>query len=224
MNTFNLKLIAIGTMVVDHVGLFFFPEIIAFRIIGRLAFPLFAWLIANGAYRTRDINKYALRLFIFALISQIPYVLPHKIDNPDYFGLNIFFTLFIGLVCIMFLKKYEYNIFSVAVVGLIVLISGVLDVSYGMAGILSIIAFYVFFKDFPKMVAAQVLIFFGFYLYPATISGYFSTASLVQPLAIASLVFINMFNGKEGHSLKYFFYTFYPLHFLVIYLIMLIRG
>ena len=89
MTVFHLKIIAILTMTIDHVGFFFFPDIEVLRIIGRLSFPLFAWLIANGAYHTKNMHAYLVRLFIFALISQVPFSLAFRLISPLDTGLNI---------------------------------------------------------------------------------------------------------------------------------------
>ena len=69
MSSFVLKLIAIITMLIDHIGAVLYPEIRWLRLIGRIAFPIFAYLVAEGFYKTSDIKKYLKRLFIFALVS-----------------------------------------------------------------------------------------------------------------------------------------------------------
>src|SRR5205085_4973530 len=97
MTTFQIKLIAIIAMVIDHIGLFFFPHILLLRIIGRLAFPLFAWLIANGAHHSKNPTKYLTRLFLFALLAQIPFILINRLIDPSFWELNVLFTLFLGL-------------------------------------------------------------------------------------------------------------------------------
>ena len=84
MTSFQIKLLAIITMVIDHVGLFFFPHLQIFHIIGRLAFPLFAWLIAKGAKYTENINHYLFRLFVFALLSQVQYIMTYCLVDPSF--------------------------------------------------------------------------------------------------------------------------------------------
>src|SRR3989344_960795 len=100
MTAFHIKLIAIITMVIDHVGLYFFPDLLILRIIGRLSFPLFAWLIANGVHYSHNAKAYLTRIFLFALLSQLPYLLVNRQIDPRFAGLNIFFTLFLGLCAI----------------------------------------------------------------------------------------------------------------------------
>ncbi|MFN2363319.1 MAG: TraX family protein, partial [Halarsenatibacteraceae bacterium] len=73
MSSFQIKMVAITTMLIDHIGSIIFPEYIILRVIGRLAFPLFAFLITEGYRHTSNINRYLVRLSIFALISQYPF-------------------------------------------------------------------------------------------------------------------------------------------------------
>ncbi|SNX54090.1 TraX family protein [Thermoanaerobacterium sp. RBIITD] len=86
-----LKLIALLTMVIDHVGAVLYPNIIVLRMIGRISFPIFAYLLALGYKSTHDAKKYLKRLLLFGLLSEIPYILAFNSDN-----LNIFFTLALG--------------------------------------------------------------------------------------------------------------------------------
>lgn len=93
----TLKILALATMLVDHIGYMFFPNEMLFRIIGRLAFPIFAYQIATGYSRTSNLKKYVLRLSLFALITQIPYSFfnPDIKFNPIHF--NVLFTFIVGI-------------------------------------------------------------------------------------------------------------------------------
>src|SRR5574343_1078786 len=97
---FFLKLVAIITMIIDHVGAIFFPHIWWFRLIGRLCFPLFGYLLATGFDKTSNKFNYALRLGIFAIISQYFYNLAF---HPTYLVLNIFATLFVAFIILLIL-------------------------------------------------------------------------------------------------------------------------
>ena len=92
MSSFVLKIIAIITMFIDHLGYAIFGKFSCFNYIGRLSFPIFAFQISEGYIHTKNLKKYFLRLFLFALVSQIPFMLFHSIISRD-FSLNIFFTL-----------------------------------------------------------------------------------------------------------------------------------
>ena len=159
MTTFQIKLIAITAMVVDHVGLFFFPQILLLRIIGRLAFPLFAWLIANGAYYSKNINIYLARLFLFAIIAQIPFFLANRLIEPSFWELNVLFTLFLGLAAIELMRKSRNRFIAILVVLISALLAEILSTDYGALGVLAIILFYVYFKDIKKMLLLQICLF-----------------------------------------------------------------
>ena len=109
LNTFTLKIIAIVSMLVDHIGLVFFPEVMMFRIIGRISFPIFAYVLAEGIYYTKDITKYMLRLGIFALLSEIPYDLAVMGSVLEFSHQNVFFTLFFGVLMFWAYKKIEHQ-------------------------------------------------------------------------------------------------------------------
>ena len=85
MSAFVLKIIAIITMFIDHIGYIFSNgKISYFNYIGRLAFPIFAFQISEGYLHTKNLKKYFLRLFLFALISQIPFMLYEKIITDKF--------------------------------------------------------------------------------------------------------------------------------------------
>ena len=95
MSSFVLKIIAVVTMFIDHIGYAIFGKFSFFNYIGRISFPIFAFQISEGYAHTRDLKKYFLRLFVFAIISQVPFMLFHKMLSND-FTLNIFFTLLLN--------------------------------------------------------------------------------------------------------------------------------
>ncbi|WP_214483085.1 TraX family protein [Bacillus sp. SM2101] len=91
-----IKVIASLTMTIDHIGQIFYPDITILTLIGRLSFPLFTWGIASGIKRTQNFKRYALRLFLLAIISQVPY---YYLFNNDY--INVVFTLLSGLIILI---------------------------------------------------------------------------------------------------------------------------
>jgi hypothetical protein len=228
MNTFIIKLIAITAMIIDHIGLFFFPHIFIFRVIGRLSFPLFAWLIANGATHTKNITGYAIRLLLLALISQIPFALANLQINTSPGELNVVFTLFLGLIAIIVMRKTPRKSFRLLAIIVAVVVSNVLSTDYGAAGILSIVSFYLFYNNFGKMLISQILILFIFpyltlfleYLYHVRLAIYYLDSSY-EFFGIFSLFFIANYNKKLGWGIKYLFYLFYPLQYVLILLIKL---
>lgn len=106
MTSFALKCIAMLTMFVDHTSVAFFSHTTLFNVIGRIAFPIFAFQISEGYVHTKNFKKYLLRLFVFALVSQIPFMLFKSIFTNS-FGINIFGTLFFGLLSIFYMTNFQ---------------------------------------------------------------------------------------------------------------------
>ncbi len=100
MTNFVLKIIAMVTMFLDHFGYALYGQFSSFNYIGRLAFPIFAFGISEGYAHTKSKKNYCIRLFMFAIISQAPFMLFCSIFRTG-FMLNIFFTLLIGLIAII---------------------------------------------------------------------------------------------------------------------------
>ena len=210
-----LKWIAIITMTVDHVGAMLYPEFTVLRFIGRFSFPLFAYLLILGMENTRNIRNYFTRLFIFALISQVPFFL--AIDYGPFDSLNIFFTLSSGLLFIYFFKK------SSVFVLVPVFASLVLPFDYGIYGIAMIGCMYIL-KENTKFGVVSLVLLNTLFLVPWNI----------QFLSISAIPFIVLHkNGSlnitkettEEFTIplwrKYFFYVYYPLHLALLYLIKL---
>jgi hypothetical protein len=218
MNAFAIKLFAIILMVIDHIGLFFFPQVFLFRVIGRLSFPLFAWLIANGAHHTHNIRSYIMRVFAFALLSQIPFLLANRLINPSFSMLNVLFTLGLGLTAIFVMQQTKNK--SVWVFGTAVAagLGHAINVDYGFFGVLSVVAFYLFFQNLPLMLLSQSIIFLSPFFF---MMGY--KTNFLEPLALFSLLIIVWYNKREGPKVKYLFYIFYPLQYVIIYLLLLSR-
>lgn len=227
MSSFNLKVLAILAMLIDHVGLFFFPDIPIFRIIGRIAFPLFAFLIANGAKHTKNITKYFYRLFSFALVSQIPYFLANnKVGEPTD-KLNVFFTLSMGLLTLIIIRKYQNKLVWFFATILASAVAFTLNFDYQVVGILSVVGFYLFFEKPFKLILLQVLlfalptVFYTLYFYPKSTWQIMIENMYFAPFALLALVFIFLYNGKEGPKIKYLFYFIYPVQYIVYYLFLL---
>lgn len=91
-----IKILACITMLIDHIGLLFFPKQILFRIIGRISMPLFAYCIARGIKNTKNVKNYVFRILLIAIVSQIPYML-----MIDYFELNVCFVWVLTVIFIL---------------------------------------------------------------------------------------------------------------------------
>lgn len=139
-NTGLIKLIAIACMIVDHVGAAFFPRVYELRLIGRLAFPLFAWCLCVGVEYTRNIRKYAVRLLLAGILSQPVYFWAM---NHKWYELNVFFELLIGLNAIVSVRENRKGSRYWGPV-LAILLSCAINVkhNYGWQGILFILLLY----------------------------------------------------------------------------------
>lgn len=210
-----LKWIAIITMTVDHVGVIFYPEFTVLRFIGRLSFPLFAYLLILGIENTRNIRNYFTRLFIFALISQVPFFL--ALDYGPFDSLNIFFTLSSGLLFIYFFKK------SSVFVLVPVFASLVLPFDYRIYGIAMIGCMYIL-KDNTKFGVFSLILLNTLFLVPWNIQFLsISTIPLILLHKNGSLNITKETTEKVTIPLwrKYFFYVYYPLHLALLYIIQL---
>lgn len=208
LNTFELKCIAIVSMVVDHIGYVLYPDMKLFRIFGRIAFPIFCFLVAEGVAHTRNIYRYMLRMAVFALISEVPYDLIFGNGIIDFKSQNVFFTLTFG-VCMLHLTGNVTDLWQkIIVLASFMCMNDMLRGDYGVYGILLIFIYGELRKvNWFKLTAGALWNFF----YPWEIQRYGVLASI--PLLL--------YNGEKGPDIKYFFYLFYPLHLLVLYVIYL---
>ena len=209
-----MKLIAITAMLIDHIGVILFPQYILFRVIGRIAFPLFAYQIGIGYQFTRNIKRYILRLFLFGVGIQLFYFLFSAFTGEDPFYLNIFFTLFFGLAAIFCYSTKRYVLLSAVIaVPLLSPLAGV-TFDYGVCGVLLILGLYAAKGNLIKIALVIVVL--------AAANSYLLGWS-VQLFSIAALLFIIKPFPLKMKIPSGAFYVFYPLHLAVLYLIDTLR-
>lgn len=227
MNSTQLKIFAMITMFLDHIGTIFYPEVIAFKIIGRLAFPIFCYFIAEGYLKTRNKKKYALRLLIIALISQLPFIKTFRLAfGENLLLLNTIFDLFLGLIAIWLYDtlKLKHNIIIIWIIGILAFF---LRIDGDFTGVFMIYFFFKYHDDFEEMVKKQILltcvaqVFYVLFMvyYGMPVKAILKFQMWEQFLSLLALIPIKYYNGEKGKNIKYAFYVFYPLHLLVIYLI-----
>ena len=206
MSLFILKVIGIVTMFLDHYHYVIGGSEIL-NVAGRIAFPIFAFTLSEGYVHTRSLKKYLLRLFIFAVSIQMPSIL-FGYDYP----MNIFFTLFLGLLSIYIFNLKKMNvILKIILIGFILFLSQKFKLDYGIYGILVIINFNIFRNNKFKI----LMNFLVLNIYNVIFPKVFDLPD-TQLFSLISLVFIFMYNGEKGRSMKYFFYLFYPIHFFIL--------
>lgn len=234
--TGTLKLIAITLMIVDHVGIVLFPGVIEMRLLGRIAFPLFAWCICVGSEYTRSFPKYILRMLALFVISQPFYMLGlnHKLME-----FNVFATLTLGLVGIYGVRLKKYGSQYLLPLGA-VLIACTLQMDYGWRGVVFIMLLYSVRKSREGCIAFMI----AFSLFHGSASSSYTSVlgidltglinffpqgkSLMQSIfrrqtfMLASLPLMLIPFKKDIRCPKWFFYGAYPAHLLILYLIRLV--
>ena len=255
MTSFVLKIIAIAAMLVDHIG-YTLGNNITMRIIGRLAFPIFAFQFAVSCTKTKNVKKFAFRLFLFAIISFIPFYLFQRINYIDKFSIeemfifdnnfgikapmkdleifNIMFTMLMGLFVIKILDQKLENytnskdifvkiffwIIKTILISSLLLITYCLKTDYSVQGVLLILGFYLAIKMGNKYLLLVSISAFTLYEYFFSYrdAGLTTNQILLMTLfTMMPVILMIRFNGKKGPSLKYLFYIFYPVHFLVLF-------
>ncbi|MGN0379674.1 MAG: TraX family protein [Butyrivibrio sp.] len=214
----KIKIIAATTMLTDHMAIILnrygcIPAVLydVMRAVGRLAFPLFTFLMVEGFMHTKSVRKYIIRLAAFAIISEIPFDMLNygRIWNA---GHNNILLTFVISVCVLWAvsrfirmgKKGTMLMFPVTAIGMAA--AFFMKTDYSWRGVLLSVVFYVMhdYKAEKYITAALVLVMSG---------------SLLSFAALLSLVIIDMYDGKRGKLPKYVMYAFYPLHLLVLGLV-----
>ncbi|MBE5935274.1 MAG: conjugal transfer protein TraX [Lachnospiraceae bacterium] len=249
INSYHLKIIALICMIIDHLaatvltdidnaiydGYTMYPLIMIMRIIGRVSFPIYCYLIVQGFIHTRCVWKYALRLFMFAIISEWPFDIAfNKTKFVEFEYNNVFFTLFLGLLFIWALSCFDklkskyleqhkqyfiafliHLVYAVLIFILFVInmaICNKFPMDYGMMGILCIIVMYILRQKPVAAYAVGALLISGLSL------------NYIQLFALIGVIPIAMYNGEKGKGLKWLFYALYPIHLIILVLISMIVG
>lgn len=220
MSVFSLKIIACVAMALSHFGSVFRDEIPlplaqGFYWMGRISFPIFAYLLVNGWNNTKHKKRYLINLILFALLSQIPFTLA-QYDTIMPVSFNVLFTLFLGALCLWAIDRArEGNLPALFSVPLFVGLAACIKVDFGWLGVLTI--FLMGLSGLSSLrigilTAGMAVIYLRRSLSP------FSVISFLSALpGIAMLLFLNP--QKPCPRAKYFFYIFYPAHLLLLYML-----
>ena len=183
----------------------------AMRHLGRMAFPLFAFLLVEGFYRTRSRLKYIGRVFLTALVSEVPFDLMLYGKAVAWESQNTLFTLAIGLLVLQAMAYLEDSChyarwiilaFQAAVCGAGALLAYICKTDYSYKGIALVIVFYLFY----------------YYRTSAAVAGFCTFCW--EPWSFPAFLMIPFYNGERRHRGKFFFYLYYPVHLLVLYLVL----
>lgn len=239
LTSFGIKIIAICTMFIDHVGVVVIQPYLNARVdnlsydlsqflnkaynitrsVGRMAFPLFCFMLVEGFFHTRSRWKYLLRLAIFALISEIPFNLALKRTTFTWEKQSVMVTLTLGFLMLIILEALRQkeelsdvlkSFLTLVVIAAFAIIAYYCKCDYEYKGVLMIAGIYLLYPLFNinrfTFSACTGIMFF--WEWSKTVTHF--PASL-------SPILLCFYNGQKGRSLKYFFYLFYPLHLLLLY-------
>lgn len=246
LNASMLKWIAVVTMLIDHIGACVLTRVLLFgglnqdayavcydiynllRLIGRTAFPIFCFFLVEGFFKTRSRMKYALRLLVFALLSELPFDLavrgvrflkPSRFIYAVWDMQNVMFTLLIGLLTIWAMEWIRskikvpdkrvgvaVSIACCALIGALGLCLGwFFKVDYGLWGVLTIIVIYAFNSNLV------LKCLFGYCALFVTDAG-----------CLLGFLLLLLYDGEKGKQNKYFFYAFYPIHLAMLFIVALL--
>lgn len=228
----GLHVLAMGLMLCDHMWATLFPAQEWLTCAGRLAFPIFAFLIAEGYRHTRDLRRYLLRMLFWAVLSEIPFNLMYG-EEPVYpFHQNVLWTFLISLLLIALIDRCKARLsplwFALATAGLALLgyAAGYLAmVDYYGVGVLTVLVFYIYpgrgwvsrLGQLLWLYILNVKLLGGLY-YEVTVFG-LKLELVQQGLALLALIPIWLYRGRQGHhsrAFQVFCYAFYPAHMLAL--------
>lgn len=206
-----LKITALLTMLIDHIGCVFLVErgdVIykAFRAVGRISFPIICFMLVEGFIHTHSRKKYMINLLIFSIISEIPYDLAFGHKLIDVSEQNVMWTLLLGVIMMCFIEKFEYSFTAKMTAVLIAGFAAVLlKTDYSIWGILSIAIFYMQRNDRKNALLLTCFLMFA--------------QGKMQSFGVLAIPFIMVYDGTKNDVKmpKYFFYAFYPVHILALW-------
>jgi hypothetical protein len=232
MSGFTLRMLAMSSMLLDHIGAAFEHSLpgavyIVFRTAGRIAMPLFCFLIAEGLFHTRNARKYLLRLLMLALVSEVPFDRLFLGEWLEFGHQNVGFTLLLGLLGILLFDTFAARGQKAAALTAI-LAAGcaawLLRSDYTVYGVYYIFIFYIFRGN---KLARAVALTGGVLLLSFShldVSTKFSLVSLAAVLAVVPITLYNGERGLGGRAAQGVFYAFYPVHLLILYAVRLAVG
>ncbi|MDR3207030.1 MAG: conjugal transfer protein TraX [Oscillospiraceae bacterium] len=225
MSSLALRVLALSTMLIDHLGFVFYPLLplpvfLAMRVVGRLSMPIFCFLIAEGYYHTRSVGRYIGRLILLAVVAELPYDRVFS-GGQSWFNIvdqNVLFTLALGLLAIHMCDAFLLRGARGSALLSVMLCAGLaqfMRAGYGMFGVLFIFVFYCF-RDRPARKAAAFLglcLTFGLFEYLAEgVDLYWAVVLAGAAAAILPILFFNGQRGRGGKLAQSVFYLFYPVH------------
>lgn len=227
-----LKLIACITMLIDHFGASIVLELqiphmeavyYICRCIGRIAFPIYCFLLCEGMAKTRDPKKYILRLGIGMLLSELPFDFLFE-GGFTWASQSVMVTLTLGAVMLLCMQKTEKKWLKLLMVLPFTLLAELAKCDYGAGGIVMIAVFALF--DRPILQTAALFLV-NWQLLPSAAIIVFGVVVIIQLLATFSMVPIALYSGRKlshNKAIQWGFYLFYPVHLLILWVILRCMG
>lgn len=214
----TLKIIACVTMLVDHIGAVFLPGEYSLRVIGRIAFPIYCFLLVEGIHYTGNPWKYGLRLLAGMLLSEIPFDLALK-GGLTWGSQSVMVTLLLGFLAVEAISLLKHDILKLAVTVAACALAELLHTDYGGFGVLLIILLSQTRGRLWLQTILLALVCWMMNSFRLKIGGFLIP---IEIFGVAAMVPIALYSGKKGTSSKavqWAFYLFYPVHLTVIYLL-----
>lgn len=213
-----LQWIAVITMLIDHIGCYLLGNFEPFRMIGRLAMPLFIFMLAEGFEKTSSRPRYFARIFVTALIAEIPVYLLHISVMTDYYH-NILFTMLLSFLALYATEKGKFWFVAVP---LVALAASAFNCEYGAFGVMLAVGFYLVNKYSPKQIFVRFTALLAVLLVTMIPLASYENWP-IQLWSICAVIPLALYNGKKGRRLpRYFLYVFYPAHLFIIWLLTLV--
>lgn len=212
-----LKVIACMTMLLDHVGAMFVRGY-TLRIIGRIAFPIFCFLMAEGAYYTKNPRKYALRLLIGALLSEIPFDLAFQ-RGLTWRSQSVMVTLLLGFLAVEAIQNTQNNLLKLLAVSAGFALGQLLQTDYGGYGVLLIV---LFSQTRRKWWLQTVLVAMFAWMMDSVPVQVLGMRIPIEMFALLAMLPIGCYSGRkrsDSKVLQWAFYLFYPVHLTVLVVI-----
>lgn len=208
LNAYHLKIIALITMLIDHMGELFFRDYEILRVIGRVSFILYAFMLVEGTRHTKNFEKYLGKLLLWAFLSEVPFDFALTGQFISWNNQNVFFTLFFSASGIYLLERYKEDYYKILIPSICMLLAVITRSDYDLFGVAVIFAFYFSKNIEQKIMSVSVLnLVYGYYL------------SAVQVFGILGLFPIYLYNGEQGKKTGNVFYSFYAVHLLILGLV-----
>lgn len=218
-----LKIIACLAMLIDHIGAALLPleQALPLRMIGRIAFPIFCFLFAEGAVYTHSPLKYSLRLLVGMALAEIPFDLLF-FEKMTWEHSSVMVTLFLGLMAILAVQKTDPTWLKCLASLPFILLGDMLHTDYGSLGVLLVLGMYLVRQSQYASLLRAVLLAAVCLAFNGSVVDLTVVRIPLQMFALLALVPIELYNGKRLTANKvaqWSFYLFYPLHIAVLLLI-----